>query len=141
MSDNDISTITEADDPSLLPGTPEERAAEEAHGLSAIPASAVALLPGELLKHPSPFQYVVIAVILCVLTAAEVGMYYLEGSVPSGLIITVLLVMAFVKFVIVSSWYMHLRTDQTIFRRFFIMGGIGAILLYTIVLSTLHIFS
>ena len=32
---------------------------------------------GELTAHPEPFQYVMIAVVLCVITALEVGIYYL----------------------------------------------------------------
>ena len=32
----DETTLTDSDDPALLPGTPEERAAEAAHGMSAI---------------------------------------------------------------------------------------------------------
>ena len=35
---------------------------------------------------------------------------------------------------------LHLRTDRPIFRRFFITGAIGAVVLFTIVLTTLHIF-
>lgn len=131
---------TEIDDPALLPGSAVERAEEERYGLSAIPPEEVPLLPGELRPHPSPFQYVMIAVVLCVITALEVGMYYLEGDIPDALLVGVLLSMALTKFVLVASWYMHLRTDRMIFRRFFIMGGIGAILLYTIVLATLHVF-
>lgn len=131
---------TEIDDPELLPGSAMERADEEEHGLSAIPPEEVPLLPGELRPHPSPFQYVMIAVVLCVITALEVGMYYLEGDIPDALLVGVLLSMALTKFVLVASWFMHLRTDRMIFRRFFIMGGIGAILLYTIVLATLHVF-
>ena len=47
--------------------------------------------------------------------------------------------MAFVKFFLVASWYMHLRTDQPVFRRFFVIGSIAAVLLYTVVLLTLHV--
>ena len=48
--------------------------------------------------------------------------------------------MAFVKFFLVASWYMHLRTDQPVFRRFFILGASAAIVLYFVVLPTLHAF-
>lgn len=128
------------DDPALLPGTPEERAAEAAHGMSAIAPEELAMLPGEVRPHPSPFQYVMIAVVLCVITALEIGMYYLEGDVPKGLYVTILLSMAVVKFTTVVSWYMHLRTDRPIFRRFFILGLAGALVLYAVVLATLHVF-
>jgi cytochrome c oxidase subunit IV len=99
------------------------------------------LLPGELHPHPSPLRYVIIAVILCAVTAAEVSLYYLEGDVPDALIITLLLAFAIVKFGIVASWYMHLRTDRPIFARFFVLGIVAAVLLYLIVLSSLQIFS
>ncbi len=134
----DETTLT--DDPELLPGSPEERSDEAAHGLSAISSDELPMLPGELRPHPSPFQYVMIAVVLCVITALEVGMYYIENDVPRGLYIAVLLTMALVKFVIVVSWYMHLRTDRPIFRRFFVIGMVGAVILYTAVLLTLHVF-
>jgi cytochrome c oxidase subunit 4 len=81
-----------------------------------------------------------IAVVLCVITGLEVGMYYLVDSIPRGLYVAILLAMALTKFVTVVSWYMHLRSDRPIFRRLFIVGGVGAVLLYTIVLATLHAF-
>jgi cytochrome c oxidase subunit 4 len=81
-----------------------------------------------------------VAVILCVITAFEVGMYFIVDDIPRGLYIAILLTMAITKFVIVVSWFMHLRTDRPIFRRLFTMGSIGAIVLYTVVLATLHVF-
>jgi cytochrome c oxidase subunit 4 len=105
------------------------------------PATEPVLLPGELHPHPSPLRYVIIAVILSAVTAAEVSLYYLEGDVPDALIITLLLAFAIVKFGIVASWYMHLRTDRPIFARFFVLGIGAAVLLYLIVLSSLQIFS
>jgi cytochrome c oxidase subunit 4 len=138
---SDETTVTTTDDPALLPGTAEERADEERYGLSAISPSELPLLPGELRPHPSPFQYVMIAVILCVITGLEVGMYYIESDVPKGFYIATLLTMALIKFVTVVSFYMHLRTDRPIFRRFFITGAVGAVVLFTIVLSTLHVWA
>ena len=137
---SDETSIATPDDPALLPGTDAERADEAAHGLSAIRPDEVPMLPGELRPHPSPFQYVMIAVILCVITGLEVGMYYIEGDVPSGFYVATLLTMALIKFVTVVSFYMHLRSDRPIFRRFFITGAVGAVVLFTIVLSTLHVF-
>jgi cytochrome c oxidase subunit IV len=123
------------------PGPPAERDAEENYGVSVIPPEEGALFPGEERPHPKPAQYVMIAVVLVVLTALEVTTSYLVGEIPKGLIVVLLLVMGLVKFVLVASWYMHLRTDKKVFRRFFILGGTAAILLYLIVLSTLHVFS
>jgi len=102
--------------------------------------SAPGLLPGEVSKHPTPVQYVTIAVVLVVITAIEVAVSYTEGTIPNGLIVVLLLGMAGVKFFLVASWYMHLRTDQPMFRRFFIIGSVAAVLLYFIVLLSLHAF-
>ena len=137
---SDETNIATEDDPALLPGTAEERAAEDLHGMSVITSDELPMLPGELRPHPSPFQYVMIAVILCVITGLEVGMYYLTDSIPRGLYIAILLSMAITKFVTVVSWFMHLRVDRPIFRRLFIVGSIGAIFLYTIVLLALHVY-
>lgn len=156
MSDTDATTTTTgtdiettgqpgqlAQDPDhdMVVGTPAERAAETKYGLAEIPPEELPLLPGELHPHPSPLQYVVIAMILVVVTALEVGVSYLEGDIPDSLIIVLLLGMGLFKFVVVASWYMHLKTDKPIFRRFFIVGGVMAIFLYGIVLATLHFWS
>ena len=137
---SDTTNLATADDPALLPGTAEQRADEDLHGMKAIKSSDLPMLPGELRPHPSPFQYVMIAVILCVITGLEVGMYYLTDSIPRALYITILLAMAVTKFVIVVSWFMHLRVDRPIFRRLFIVGSTGAVLLYSIILFTLHVY-
>ena len=105
------------------------------------PVAHGALLPGEVKPHPEPVQYVMIAVVLVVITAIEIAVSYMEGDIPDGLIVTLLIAMGFTKFFLVASWFMHLRTDRPLFRWFFIVGGIGAILLYLIVLSTLHVFA
>jgi len=129
---------------------PREPPADEEPGTALEPAGAappavaepqVPMLPGEVRPHPTPQRYVMIAAILVVATAAEVGLYYLEGEVPDGLIIVFLLMFAMIKFALVASWYMHLRTDKPIFRRFFVLGLVAAISLYLIVLTTLHVFS
>ena len=102
------------------------------HGHSDLP-----MLPGEEHPHPSPFQYVMIAVILCVITGCEIGAYYLDKAVPEGALTAILIISAIAKFFIVVGWYMHLKTDRKIFRRFFILGVVGSMILYTIVLLTL----
>jgi len=103
-------------------------------------APAPGLLPGEVTEHPSPFKYVIIFLILVVVTAIEIGTSYLEGSVAAGVIVALLLFFGLVKFVLVVSYFMHLKTDQPIFRRFFTMGAIAAVVLYLIALTTLHVF-
>lgn len=110
---------------------------ELGHALEPAPG----LLPGEVRPHPSPFKYVMIAVVLVVVTALEVGVSYLEGDIPDSLIVVLLLIMAIVKFALVAAWYMHLQTDKPIFRRFFVVGIVAAIVLYAAVLASLHVFS
>lgn len=115
-----------------------EDAVERELGHATEPAPG--LLPGELKPHPSPLRYVVIAIVLCVVTAAEVSLYYVTGDIPDSLIVTLLMVFMIVKFAMVAAWYMHLQTDKPIFRRFFVVGLAGAVILYLIVLMTLHVF-
>ena len=107
----------------------------EGHAIEPAPG----LLPGERLAHPAPFQYVMIAVVLVVITALEVGLYYLEGDMPDGLLIALLLTFAAMKFFLVASWYMHLRTDRLVYRRFFVIGILAAIVIYGVVLLSLHV--
>ena len=91
--------------------------------------------------HPTPQQYVLIAVVLVIITAVEVATSYLEGDVNDNLIIAALGIMAAIKFFLVVAWYMHLRFDSKIFRRFFLLGLIAAPILYTIVLLMFHAFN
>jgi caa(3)-type oxidase subunit IV len=120
----------------------EEELGDVAHGeLGHSFEPAPGLLPGELRPHPSPFKYVVIAVILVIVTAIEVAVSYLEGDIPDGLIVTLLLFMAIIKFATVASYYMHLQTDRPIFRRFFVLGVVAACVLYAAALASLSVFN
>jgi cytochrome c oxidase subunit IV len=91
--------------------------------------------------HPEPRQYVLIAVVLVVITGFEVATSYLEGNVNSNLIIAALGIMAALKFFLVVTWFMHLRTDSKILRRLFLLGLCAAPIVYTIALLNLHVFS
>jgi cytochrome c oxidase subunit 4 len=132
---------TAAGEAKLVEGGLELPPGVEPDKLSDIPPEQIPMLPGEVRPHPTPFQYVMIGVVLVVLTALEVTVSYTEGTIPNALIIVLLLVMMFVKFVLVAAWYMHLRTDRPIFRRFFTVGAVAAITLFMVVLSTLHIWT
>ena len=82
----------------MLVGTPAERAEEEKFGLAAIAPSEVPLLPGELSKYSSPFQYVIVARWLLVVGAAiAVSVSYLDGDIPRGLIVFLLLSIGLMK--------------------------------------------
>ncbi len=87
--------------------------------------------------HTSPAQYVMIAVILCVLTTMEIALYYMENSLSHGILVTALLVLAGIKFFLVAAYFMHLKDDPLMFRRWFIIGGIAALIVFTIALTSL----
>ncbi|HEX9410490.1 MAG TPA: cytochrome C oxidase subunit IV family protein [Actinomycetota bacterium] len=92
---------------------------------------AVAKEP-ELLAHPGPRQYVMVAIALGIATAIEVAWYY--ASVPHPLFVALLLFLSFIKFSLVVLWFMHLRFDSLIFRRLFATGLALALSVYLIVL-------
>jgi cytochrome c oxidase subunit 4 len=95
--------------------------------------------PGVEEHYPSEWQYIRIALILFAITMAEVGVYYISGL--QDILITVLLLMAIVKFALVALYFMHLRFDSKLFRRVFVTGIILAIIVYMIALTSLHVFS
>ena len=90
-------------------------------------------------QHPGPREYIRIAIILGVITAAEVAIYYIEGA--KDFLIPVLFLFSFVKFALVVLWFMHLRFDSRTYARFFVMGLAGAVTLFLIVLLTFRVFS
>ena len=90
--------------------------------------------------HPTPAQYWKIAVLLAALTAVEVGMFYINQANDLGIInAAVLLLLAFLKFVIVVGWYMHLRFEESTLTRFFSAGFLLATSLYVIVLAAMGV--
>jgi cytochrome c oxidase subunit 4 len=88
----------------------------------------------ELEHHPSPRQYVNIGIILAVVTAAEVAIYYI--SALEDFLVAFLIAFAVIKFILVASWFMHLRFDSRMFRRLFITGIVLALVVFAIALST-----
>ena len=88
--------------------------------------------------HPSAKEYIRIGVILAVLTGLEVAASYLDVS--KAVLIPTLFVLAFVKFVLVVMWFMHLKFDDRRYARFFVMGLAGAATLYLIVLILFQVF-
>lgn len=84
--------------------------------------------------HPGVREYVMIGIILAVLTAIEVALYFApivrQAMIPALLFLTVL------KFVLVVAWFMHLRFDHTLFRRVFMVGIALALAVFGIVIAT-----
>ena len=89
--------------------------------------------------HPSEAEYIKVALVLGLITLAEVGIYYAKSL--GNLLTVILIVLSTVKFTIVVLWFMHLRFDSKLFRRLFTTGIILAFFVYIIVLTTFHVWT
>jgi len=85
--------------------------------------------------HPSAFEYARIGVILAIITAAEIALYYIDMS--RNLLIVTLIVLSAIKFLFVVLWFMHLKFDNRLFSTMFAGGFVLALALFVIVFSTL----
>jgi cytochrome c oxidase subunit 4 len=91
-------------------------------------ATDVAGHDGHVGHHPTPAEYVRIALILALLTALEVSTYYFEfGRAGIPLLIGLMII----KFIMVASFFMHLRYDTKLFGRFLYTGLGFALVLYS----------
>lgn len=90
-------------------------------------------------RHPSPKEYVRIALILGVVTAAEVTVYYTHSV--RKFLVPLLISFAIIKFSLVALWFMHLKFDSRTYARFFVMGIALATTLYIVVLLTFRVFA
>ncbi len=88
--------------------------------------------------HPKPKDYWIIALILAVITAVEVALSYMDFLGLAGP--TLLVIMAAAKFAIVALWFMHLRFDRKLYTRFMLVGIIGALSMFAVVLATFSAF-
>ena len=89
--------------------------------------------------HPTPLTYFKVAMALVVLTAAEVGIFYVEalgwGIVP------VLVGLAGAKFALVAMFYMHLKYDSRLFTGIFVGGLLLAVLVFLSVMALFKVFA
>jgi cytochrome c oxidase subunit 4 len=90
--------------------------------------------------HPSDLQYVKIALILGVITAFEVATYFWNDATTKWLVV-ILFPMMTAKFLIVTSYFMHLKYDNPLFRRIFFFGLILAAVVFVIALTASNFFS
>ena len=88
----------------------------------------------ELSHHPGPRQYVGVAVVLAIITAVEVAIYYVPAL--EDLLVPFLIAFSLVKFLLVAMFFMHLRFDSPIFRRLFVTGIVLALVVFAVVLAT-----
>ena len=120
-----------ADTETETPGTAVAVATDAPVAVSEAPADLE--VASEYGHHPTPRQYVMIAIVLVVLTAIEIAVSYIDTN-HTNLIIIALFAMGAAKFFLVAGWYMHMKVDQPFFRRIFVIGLIGAGIVYGIVL-------
>ena len=71
-------------------------------------------------EHPTVGQYVEIGVILAVVTAIEVSLFY--ADIPRGVTVPSLLFLTAIKFTLVVMWFMHLRYDRRLLTWVFVAG-------------------
>ena len=88
--------------------------------------------------HPSAREYVGIAVVLTVVTAIEVAVFYVPALHP--FLAPILLTLSALKFGIVAMWYMHLKFDSRLYSWVFVVPMIfaAAIILALIALLAAH---
>ncbi len=84
--------------------------------------------------HPSDWLYIKIALILGAITALEVGTYFIQDA-STTLLVALLFPMMIIKFLVVTSYFMHLKYDNPLFRRVFFFGLILALFVFLIALS------
>ena len=82
-------------------------------------------------------QYILIAAILAVMTAAEVTLSYIDVG---PIFLPALLILMVAKFLTVVSYFMHLKFDNKIFSFMFYLGLILAVGVYSAALATFHFF-
>jgi len=81
--------------------------------------------------------YIRIALILGAITALEVTTYYVDFG---PLFLPALLIMMAIKFVMVVSYFMHLKFDNKVFSFLFYAGLVLAVGVYAAFLATFHFF-
>jgi caa(3)-type oxidase subunit IV len=85
--------------------------------------------------HPTAEVYIRVGLILAVVTAIEVAVYYIEAL--QGALLAILLVLSAGKFALVALWFMHLRFDSRLLSIFFVGGLLLVGSLLMVVLATL----
>ena len=91
--------------------------------------------------HATVRTYILIAVVLALITIAEVAALYIPG-LPVGLVITAFLLLSAIKFVLVVSFYMHLKYDSRFFTGlfgFFLLTAMGVAIAFIALFHGLYL--
>jgi cytochrome c oxidase subunit IV len=92
---------------------------------------------GDAGAHKPNSFYIQVAAALAVITAVEVGLYYLDIG---KLFMPALLILMVVKFITVVSVFMHLKFDHKLFSYLFYSGLFLAVGVYIAALMTFRFF-
>jgi len=127
----------------VTPATPATDAPEHGHppAADAHGGSAATTHPEAHDEHehhgPTDKQYIIIAAILAAITAAEVTISYIDVG---PIFLPALIIMMAAKFLIVVSYFMHLKFDSRIFSILFYLGLSLAVFVYIVALTTFQFF-
>jgi cytochrome c oxidase subunit IV len=102
---------------------------------SPAPTTDVVHEPGSH-PHPQSREYVTVAVVLAIITGAEVLVYYQESV--RALIVPILFVLSAFKFTLVAMFFMHLKFDNRLFTVMFSGGLALAIAVLVALLAIFH---
>jgi cytochrome c oxidase subunit IV len=89
-------------------------------------------------SHREDLVYLKVFVVLVVLTAMEVYASYAHWL--GSLFLPVMLILMAIKFVLVVSFFMHLKWDSKLFGRLFWAGALLAVAVYVGALATFQFF-
>ena len=87
-------------------------------------------------NHPGPRRYIEIAMLLGLITAIEVALYYIPSARP--ILVPTLLGLSALKFGIVVAFYMHLKFDHRLFTKFFVAFMCLAAFMITALMALFH---
>ena len=87
--------------------------------------------------HASVRTYILIGLILTVITAAEVAIFYIPAIAETAWLAPVLLTMSAGKFALVVMFYMHLKFDHRLFSAAFFAPMVLAV---TVIVSIILLF-
>jgi cytochrome c oxidase subunit IV len=93
---------------------------------------------------PTNSQYFTIFFVLLGITALEVSTYFWRSwfnADTTAVANTTLLILMSIKFMVIAGYFMHLKFDTKLLRRIFIFGLLLAMVVYTVALSSMHIWT
>lgn len=85
--------------------------------------------------HPGQREYITVGSALAVVTAIEVGLYYVD--LAQGALVFLLLALSAMKFVVVALWFMHLKFDNRLFSTLFAGGLLLAASIFAVAMGTI----